>query len=197
MNTKQDCQSGDRQHRLILGVTGSVAAFKAPSIARALRHVGCEVRAAMTFSATQVVGEAALRAVLPERPYLQMWSHPGPAGGEVHIEWAEWAEGILIAPATASCLADLRSGRYDNCVTLLAANIPTNRWFIAPAMSNNMWVQPAVMENVKKLRSWGVTFLGPELGNVASGADGQRLMEPRKLAEAVRSHLDICAEQNS
>lgn len=181
--------SNETRRRVLLGVTGSIAAFKAPSIVRALQHAGFDVRCALTSSAQKIVTEAAFRALLPERPYSEMWSYPGPDGGEVHIQWAEWAEAILIAPASASTIADLRAGRYDSSVTLLAANLPPTRWFIAPAMSAAMWNQPAVAENVDVLRRWGATFLGPEEGSVASGALGQRLSEPSALAKALLAHL--------
>ncbi len=183
-------QSTERKPRLLLGVTGSIAAFKAPSIARGLMHAGFEVRAALSHSAQKVVTEAAFRAVLPDRPYCELWNHPGPEGGEVHIVWAEWADLIVIAPATATCLSDLRLGRYDNCVTLLAANLPPQRWCIAPAMSGQMWQQPAVQENVAALRDWGATFLGPVAGEVASGKSGQRLLEPRELSAAVAAVIE-------
>ena len=174
---------------IVLGVTGSIAAVKAQSTCLALQHQGFCVRIAMTHSASQIVSPAALSAVCSTAPYTSMWEAQARHGGEIHIEWAEWASAILIAPASASIIAALANGFYDNCVSLVAANIPTANWYIAPAMSDQMWKQPAVVRNVELLTSWGVTFIGPKTGTVASGAQGQRLVEPREIAETLRSYL--------
>ena len=175
--------------KVILGVCGSIAAVKAQSTCLALQHQGFSVRIAMTHSACQIVSPVALSAVCPTAPFTSMWDAQARHGGEIHIEWAQWADAILIAPASASILAALANGFYDNCVSLLAANIPTSNWYIAPAMSDQMWNQPAVQQNVEKLKSWGVTFIGPKTGTVASGAQGQRLVEPREIANTLRTHL--------
>jgi phosphopantothenoylcysteine decarboxylase/phosphopantothenate--cysteine ligase len=175
---------------IILGVSGSIAAPKAQSIVGALQHNGFDVRIAMTYSATQIVSPVALSAVCPTAPFTSMWQQQGSVGGEIHIEWAQWADAILIAPATASLISALTHGVYDNCVSLLAANIPESRWYIAPGMSQEMWSRRAVQENAAKLRSWGVSFLGPVPGKVASGAQGQRLMEPREIASELRLVFD-------
>lgn len=179
--------NGTAQRKIILGVTGSISAAKAQSIVLALGHRGFEVRAAMTYSAGKVIGEASLRAVVRSAPYCDMWA-PRPEGGETHIEWSRWADALLIAPATASCLHDLWAGAYNNTVTLIAGCMAPERIFIAPAMALEMWEQPAVRRNFKELTSWGMTFLGPVPGTVASGHQGMRLMEPRDLA----AELDRC-----
>ncbi len=175
---------------IILGVCGSIAAPKAQSIVGALHHQGFAVRIAMTHSATQIISPTALSAVCPGTvPFTSMWEQQRLVAGEIHIEWAEWADAILIAPATASAISSLAHGVYDNCVSLLAANFPETSWYIAPGMSQEMWSRKAVQENVAKLRSWGATFFGPVTGKVASGAQGQRLMEPRNIASELAAAL--------
>lgn len=168
--------------KVIVGLTGSVASVKGLSLCLALRHCGFQVRVAMTRSASKFVTPLTLSAVSTERAYTDLWEMQDAQAGEVHMEWASWAEAIVIAPCTASCLADLSHGLYNNPVTLLASNMKCNRWFIAPAMSQNMWEQPAVIENVSRIKSWGATFLGPKGGSVASGGQGQRMLEPNEIA---------------
>ncbi|MFN8390999.1 MAG: flavoprotein [Bdellovibrionota bacterium] len=187
MNTVQKSEAPaltpQRPPHVLLGVTGSTAASKAQAIALALLRSGCEVRAAMTPSSQQFIQPMLLASVLKDPVYSTLWS-PTQAG-ETHVEWARWADAMVIAPATATCIADLWLGAYNNPVTLLAANVPPDRLFIAPGMAQQMWDQPAVRRNVAQLTEWGVRFLGPVTGRVASGAEGQRLMEPRDIAAAV------------
>lgn len=168
-------------HNLVLGVSGSIAAVKSVSLAKALRENGFAVRACMTKNATEVLAPEALRTVCETAPYVDMWRPDDLLGGERHIQLAEWGRAILIAPATASTLAGLAHGLYDNCVTLVAANFPPDRWILAPAMADAMWRQPAVQSNVQLLRSWGAHFFGPVSGSVASGSTGQRMLEPAEI----------------
>ena len=175
--------------RIIIALTGSVACVKGLSICLALKHLGFSVRVAMTRSATKFVAPLTLSAVSTERTYDDMWLMQEASAGEVHIEWASWAQAIVIAPCTASCLSDLSHGTYNNPVTLLASNMKCDKWFIAPAMAQNMWEQPAVVENVARLKSWGATLLGPKEGNVASGGTGQRMLEPHEIASAIAKSL--------
>jgi len=174
---------------IVLGICGSIAATKSQKIALALQHRKFQVKVAMTYSAQKVIGEAAIRAVTPEKVFTQMWESPNSRGGETHIEWAQWADAMVIAPATASCIASLCMGVYDNTVTLVAGNLPCNKLFIAPAMSMEMWTQPAVYRNVEQLKEWGARFLGPVEGKVASGDTGQRLMEARDIATKLDEQL--------
>ena len=176
--------SASPRRKIVLGITGSISAVKAQSVALALQHRSFDVRIALTYSAAKVVGEAALRAVVPTVPFCDMWA-PRAEGGETHIEWAEWADAMLIAPATASTIHDLWAGTYNSTVTLIAGCLPLDRVYFAPAMAKEMWEQPAVRRNVKELTGWGATFLGPVLGQVASGNTGMRLMEPRDLAAEI------------
>jgi phosphopantothenoylcysteine decarboxylase/phosphopantothenate--cysteine ligase len=175
----------DRPKHIILGVTGSIAAVKSVSTARALRDRGFAVRAALTHSARQVITPQALRAVTDEPPYVDMWWPDDEEGGERHVQWAAWTEAILIAPATASAIGALAHGLYDNCVTLIAANLSPSRWLLAPAMAESMWRQEAVQTNLRQLAGWGAHIIDPVVGNVASGDVGRRMAEPDTIAAAV------------
>ncbi len=172
----------ERKRRIILGVTGSTAATKSQSIALALQHRGFEVRVAMSHSAKKIIGPTALTSVIKEQPYIDLWENPGGQGGEVHITWAEWADAMVIAPATASCISSLYLGQFDSPVTLIAAVMSPKNVFLAPAMALEMWNWPSIQRNVSTLREWGVRFLGPTEGQVASGHTGMRLLEPKEIA---------------
>ncbi len=137
----------------------------------------------MSHSAQKIIGPTALSSVVPDQPYTDLWVQPGGFGGEVHISWSDWADAVLIAPATASCIASLYLGQFDSPVTLVAGAMDPKRVFFAPAMAEEMWSWPSVQRNVAALKEWGVTFLGPVAGPVASGHQGMRLLEPRSIAE--------------
>lgn len=177
--------SQERNRRIILGVTGSTAATKSQSVALALQHRGFEVRVAMSHSAKQIIGPTALSSVIKEQPYTDLWVNPGGQGGEVHINWAEWADAMVIAPATASCIAALYLGQFDSPVTLIAGAMSPKQIFLAPAMAQEMWTWPSVQRNVTTLSEWGVQFLGPVQGQVASGHTGMRLLEPKEIAAQI------------
>ncbi len=186
--------SENRKRRIILGVTGSTAATKSQSIALALQHQGFEVRVAMSHSAKQIIGPTALSSVIQDQPYVDLWSNPGGVGGEIHIAWAEWADAMVVAPATASCIASLYLGQFDSPVTLIAGAMSPTKLFLAPAMALEMWSWPSVQRNVRELKDWGVRFLGPVSGTVASGHVGMRLLEPRQIAEQIG---ELCTIQGA
>ncbi len=180
----------DNPFRIVLGITGSIAAPKTQSLLISLqRKYNCEVRVAMTRSAQRFIGEASLRGVLGIAPYLDIWTSPETGAGETHVQWGNWADAILIAPATASTIARLVSGQYDDPVTLVASMIEESRWFISPAMAHEMWTKKATERNVATLSEWGATLLGPVSGNVASGQVGKRMMEPDEIASKLVSSL--------
>ena len=183
--------------RIVLGVTGSISATKSQQLLITLRRkYGCEVRVAMTRSAQKFLGELSLRGVLQEAPYLDIWNSPQGGGGEIHVEWGNWADAILVYPCTASLLSRLWCGQYDDPVSLVASMIPEERWMFAPGMAAEMWTKRATQRNVHDLRSWGAQFFGPVPGKVASGLDGMRLQEPRETAEQVIKSLEQLGARN-
>lgn len=167
------------QHVLLV-VTGSVAAYKAAPLARALAKAGAEVRVVLTRSAVEFVGPATFSGLSGRPVESDMFgSH---AGGELHVALAAWADAILVAPATADFLARLATGRADDlaAATLLCATCPV---LVAPAMHPTMWSHPATQRSVATLRSDGrCRFVGPVDGEVASGDSGVgRMAEPEQI----------------
>lgn len=174
--------------RVVLCVTGSIAAYKSAPLLRLLTAAGAEVEVAMTRSARRFVGEATFSG-LTGRPVRTSAFDRG-ASGELHVELAQRAELIVIAPATADVLARLATGRADDLVTsvALSAACPV---LAAPAMHPTMWEHPATQRNVAQLACDGrVTLVGPVEGQVASGARGLgRMAEPEAIAAAALSVL--------
>src|SRR6202048_4500154 len=179
--------------RIALLVSGGTAAYKVVDLASALAQAGCQVRVAMTPSATRFVGPASFQGVTGSPVLTGLWS--GDGSPEPHVALGDWAQLILLAPATANIVGRVAGGRSGDIVTatLLAARCPV---VVAPAMNDAMWAKPAVQENVAKLRHRGLTVVEPETGPLASGHVGTgRLAEASKLlkamADAVRSRYDL------
>lgn len=171
-----------------LGVTGSIAAYKAVIVARLLVQRGHEVLPLMTRSATRFVGPVTLSGICGQAVALDMWD-PGFAG-EMHVAIADRADVLAIVPATADVLARLAGGRADDLVTAtaLCARAPV---IVAPAMHPRMWLHPATQRNVAELVRLGrVRVVGPVVGPVASGDVGAgRMEEPSLIADAIEAAL--------
>ncbi len=177
-----------RPARILLGVTGGIAAYKSPDLVRRLRERGAEVQVVMTAGATRFITALTLQAVsgMPVRETL--WDE-GAEAAMGHIELARWADVVLVAPATADFLARLAHGRADELLSTLclATAAPL---FLAPAMNHQMWANPATAGNVAVLRSRGVAILGPGEGDQACGETGPgRMLEPAQIAELVMSRI--------
>lgn len=167
--------------KVLLGITGSIAAYRAPDIIRRLQEAGCAVRVVMTHSARQVIGSATCEAISQHPCMGEFWSSEPSSGASIsgearsseieHIAWGDWADCVLIAPATADCIAKIRLGIADTplLATLLAARCPL---IIAPAMNCNMWASAPIQEHVAALRDRGIRFVGPEAGSLACGWQG-------------------------
>ena len=173
---------------IVLGVTGSIAAFKAATLARLLVKEGAEVEVVLTARAQKFVG-AATFAGISKRPTLHDMFDSGSAG-ETHVGLTARAHLVVIAPATADILARLAQGRADDLLTAtaLCARSPL---LVAPAMHPSMWSHPATQRNAAQLRADGrVTFVGPEFGEVASGEQGEgRMSEPERIVATIRRLL--------
>lgn len=174
--------------RLLLGITGGIAAYKAAELARLLVGDGAEVQVVMTRSATQFVGAMTLQAITgrPVREALFDAQHEAAMG---HIELARWTDLIIVAPATADFIAQLAAGMaHDLLSTLCLAS--TAPLLVAPAMNQAMWRHPATRDNVDRLLSRGVTMLGPDDGAQACGDVGPgRMLEPAAIQAAVRTRF--------
>jgi len=180
--------------KIILGITGGIAAYKTPELVRRLRDRGAEVQVVMTRSAEEFVTGTTLQAVsgLPVRSNI--WDQDAEAAMG-HIELARWADLVLIAPATAEIMSRLASGAAPDLLTTLclATQAPL---VIAPAMNHVMWSNPAVQANRQALEERGVRILGPDSGDQACGETGAgRMVEPDAIAAAVTGPTTVSAVQ--
>jgi len=170
--------------RVLLGIGGGIAAYKAAELSRRLQDAGADVRAVMTEAALHFVGAPTLQALTGFPVRTTLWDeHAEAAMG--HIELARWAEVIVIAPATADLIARLAHGMADDLLTTicLASASPLA---IAPAMNQQMWAHAAVQANIATLRARGVRVLGPGSGEQACGDIGPgRMMEPDDIVAAL------------
>jgi phosphopantothenoylcysteine decarboxylase/phosphopantothenate--cysteine ligase len=172
------------ERRILVAVTGGIAAYKAPELVRVLRRAGHRVRCVMTPEATRFVSPLVLQTLCGDCVRTQLLD-ASEEGVIDHIALADWAEIVVWAPATAHSLAKLAQGLADDLPSAiaLATRAPL---LVAPAMNVNMWQHPATEANVSLLRTRGVHFVGPESGELACGWEGQgRMAEPVAIAAAV------------
>jgi phosphopantothenoylcysteine decarboxylase/phosphopantothenate--cysteine ligase len=177
-----------RDKTIVLGVTGSIAVYKAVEIASRLVKAGAQVDVVMTEAATRLVTSLTFQAIT-HRPVATDLFDPRGELGIDHVALAKRADVMVVAPITAHTLAKLAHGLADDVVstTFLATDSPI---VIAPAMESHMWLHPATQRNLETLRSWGVTVVEPESGHLASGAEGiGRLAEPITIVETIRQVL--------
>jgi phosphopantothenoylcysteine decarboxylase / phosphopantothenate---cysteine ligase len=173
---------------ILVGVSGGIAAYKAPILVRRLRDCGAEVQVVTTRGAEHFVTATSLQAVSGRPVRNDLWD-PEAEASMGHIELARWADLILIAPATADLLSRLAAGRADDLLTTLrlASRAPV---LLAPAMNVAMWEHPATQRNLARLREDGVRFVGPDRGAMACGEFGPgRMAEPDALLDAVIEHF--------
>ena len=172
------------QRRILLGVSGGIAAYKSCELVRRLRDLDAEVRVVMTEGATHFISPTTFQALSGQSVRVSLWDAQAEAAMG-HIELARWAERILIAPASADLLARLAHGLADDLLTTLcvASAAPL---YVAPAMNQQMWAHPAVQANIDTLRQRGVQLLGPAVGDQACGDVGSgRMLEPHELRDAL------------
>lgn len=175
-----------RGGRVLLGVTGGIAAYKAPELVRRLIEGGAEVRVVMTRAAQRFVGTAALQAVSGQPVRTDLWDESAEAAMG-HIELARWADQVIVAPATASFIAAYAGGLASDLLTTLCLATEA-RVSLAPAMNRVMWAHPAVQQNCATLKARGVRLLGPAEGEQACGETGLgRMLEPDELARILTS----------
>lgn len=170
--------------RILLGVSGGIAAYKAAELVRRLRERGAQVRVVMTEGATRFVTPLTFQALSGEAVRTSLWDDAAEAAMG-HIELARWATQVLIAPASADVIARLAQGQANDLLTTLclATEAPLS---LAPAMNRVMWAHPAVEANIATLRLRGVQVLGPDSGGQACGEVGAgRMWEPEQIAAAV------------
>ena len=170
--------------RILLGVTGGIAAYKSAEIVRRLKERGADVQVVMTAGARQFVTPLTFQALSGRPVRTDLWDEAAEAAMG-HIELARWPDRILVAPASADFLARLAHGLADDLLTTLclATDVPIH---VAPAMNRLMWANAATQANVETLRARGVVVLGPGAGEQACGETGPgRMLEPGDLADAI------------
>jgi phosphopantothenoylcysteine decarboxylase / phosphopantothenate---cysteine ligase len=183
--------------RVALLVAGGIAAYKLVDLASALTQAAGQVRVAMTPSAARFVGAPSFRGVTGNPVLTGLWASDG--APEPHVFLGDWAQVVLLAPATANVIGRIAHGQSDDIVTatVLAARCPV---IVAPAMNDAMWSKQAVQDNIATLRQRGMTVVEPEAGHLASGHVGTgRLAGPgrllKALADAVRSRYDLAGRR--
>ena len=173
--------------RVVVGVSGSIAAYKAPFVVRLLRQAGHEVKVVATESALRFIGAPALAAVSGQAVSTGVFDDPAAVE---HVAVAERAELVLVAPASADLLARVRAGRADDLLTatILTSQAPV---VLAPAMHTQMWLNPATQDNVAVLRERGLTVIEPDSGRLTGKDSGVgRLPEPEQIVSKALAVLD-------
>ncbi len=170
--------------KIVLGVTGGIAVYKAVDLVSRLRKQGAEVRVIMTEHAQQFVTPLTFKEISGNKVAVSMWEANQEFNVE-HIALANWADAFVVAPATANILAKMANGIADDLLstTLLAAQAPI---IVCPAMNTGMYQNPITQENIAKLEAYGVTVMPPAVGYLACGVTGPgRLPEPQQIVEFI------------
>ncbi|HZD23441.1 MAG TPA: bifunctional phosphopantothenoylcysteine decarboxylase/phosphopantothenate--cysteine ligase CoaBC, partial [Acidimicrobiia bacterium] len=172
--------------RILLAVTGGVAAYKSAYLARRMVESGAEVRVALTESAHEFVGAQTFAAITGSHPCTRLF---GAESVSPHTEMSRWAELVVVAPATASTISKMATGMSNDLVsaTLLATRAPV---LLAPAMHTEMWEHPASRRNIETLTADGYHLVGPDSGALAGGDTGLgRMAEPDEIMDAIERLL--------
>lgn len=174
--------------RIVLGITGSIAAYKACVLIRELIKVGAEVQAVMTPSAKEFITPLTI-STLTHKPVISEFFDRRDGSWHSHVDIGLWADAMIIAPATASSIAKMANGVADNMLitTYLSMRAPV---FVAPAMDVDMFSHTATQKNIKTLRSYGNIIIEPETGELASGLEGKgRMEEPAVIAKSLEAYF--------
>jgi phosphopantothenoylcysteine decarboxylase/phosphopantothenate--cysteine ligase len=176
--------------KIVIGITGSIAAYKIPLLIRLLKKEGAEVQVLMTPMAMDFVSPLTL-STLSERPVLTSFFKKEDGSWFSHIDLGLWADLLLVAPLSANTLAKMANGIADNLLltTILSARCPV---FFAPAMDMDMFGHPTTTANISKLKSFGYHLIDPAIGDLASGLSGPgRLQEPEQIFEVLKKKLAV------
>lgn len=177
-----------RGMKIVVGITGGIAAYKAPELVRLLKKAGHEVRCAATEHSLEFVTRVTLETVSQNPLYFDLFA----SGRTEHISLKDWADLVVVAPATANIIGKIASGIADDALSTLLLAMPPEKVLMAPAMNNQMWAHPAVQRNIETLKSWGIHIIGPDEGELACGVKGLgRMVEPQQIVD------DICSASES
>jgi phosphopantothenoylcysteine decarboxylase/phosphopantothenate--cysteine ligase len=181
-----------RDKNILVAVSGGIAAFKAVELVRELGRRDARVKVILTPNAARFVGPVTFTGLTGEPARTDLWDASYP--GELHVVLAEWADAIVVAPATASVLARVAHGLADDLVTatLACADSPV---LIAPAMHERMWLRPSTQRNIEQLKRDGMRTVGPTIGKLANGKTGQgRMSEPNEIADALEQSFTVTSD---
>jgi len=173
-----------KNKRILLGVTSSVACYKSLEIASRLVKKGCSVKAVLSPNASKLISPILFEAITKDEVFTEQFDERK-VWKDDHISLSCWADVFLIAPATANTISKIACGICDNLLTtlVLARKCPL---FIAPAMEETMWKNRIIQENISKIKKMGIKILGPERGFLASRKEGiGRMMKPQKIVEKI------------
>ena len=179
--------------RIVLGVSGGIAAYKSAALVRLLRKAGAEVVVVMTEAATHFIGPLTLSTLSGKPVVTSLWERVEgedlPSDVE-HIGLVKWADLALLAPATMNTLGKLARGLADDVLSTFFAAYPPERSLLAPAMNGGMWRNPSTQKNVRLLRARGYTVTGPGRGELACGDEDEgRMAEPEQIVDALLSRV--------
>lgn len=177
---------------ILLGVTGGVAAYKAVDLASKLTSTGANIHTVMTENACRFVGPKSFEAVSNSTVLTDMWSTPEQFRFG-HIALADWADIVVVAPATANIIAKIANGICDDLLSTILCTcwplIKSGAALLAPAMNDKMWSNPAVQKNVETIQKMGFQLIGPVEGRLACGNKGLgRMAEPKDIFEAIEKN---------
>ena len=180
------------QPNVLLGVCGGIAAYKTAELTRRLIKQGANVQVVMTTNAERFITPLTLQALSGNAVRTSLWDHAAELGMG-HIELARWADLVVIAPASADCLARLATGQCNDLLTTLCL-ATTAPILVAPAMNTVMWEHPATRANMQTLAERGVSVVGPGVGELAERESGPgRMSEPSEIVEAINACVGVAA----
>lgn len=166
---------------VIVGITGGIAAYKTPQLVRLLRKAGHEVKCVATQNALQFVTPLTLETVSENKLYADLFDSNNDRSTQ-HIALKDWADMIVVAPASANCIGKLASGIADDALSTLLVACARKPMFLAPAMNSEMWASPMVQRNIEWLQSAGIHIIQPAVGQLACGTSGAgRMPEPEEI----------------
>jgi phosphopantothenoylcysteine synthetase/decarboxylase len=172
---------------ILLGVAGGVAAYKAVDLASKLTAAGAGVRTVMTENACQLVGPKSFEAVTCSPVFTTLWS-AAEGHQSAHIALADWADIVVVAPATANIIGKVANGICDDLLSTTLCTCWAKPMLFAPAMNTRMWENPATQRNLETLRGMGIHMIGPVTGRLACGTEGMgRMAESQEILTAIEA----------
>ncbi|HEX42186.1 MAG TPA: hypothetical protein ENN81_09015 [Phycisphaerales bacterium] len=177
------------QANVLLGVSGGIAAYKAVDLASKLTAAGACVQVVMTAAACELVGPPSFEAVTGRAVLTSLWRRDGDRTIR-HIDLVDWADIVVVAPATANIVGKTAGGICDNLLSTTLCAAWRKPCLLAPAMNDRMWTNPAVQRNVAAVKAMGFELVGPATGRLACGTEGPgRMAEPVEILAAIRRML--------